>query len=287
MASVEKAAWVVGTSNDTEAWATYPGGGVYTRGLVEGLRDEETDGDDPPDGVDPDEADENGRKAISENNRKQGKAQEPWEAGRKCDCKCPCKPDIDVDKWVMGGDVARWENEVEVEPGSLLRFRIEIENTGKCRDLVDLQFIDEMAGCLELPAAQPSMSAALLNAAIPTRPSYPAGALSTSGTSRMLVLSRRERSSVSSMTLSPPNPAPTSTRVQPTRTARWTTATWFPTLTSRWPWWLVKPCRLHRRKRCSKSTSSCTLSARPTASTAGAWSRWRCRHRTSRAAATR
>lgn len=140
---------VVGTSNDTEAWATYPGGGVYTRGLVEGLRDEETDGDDPPDGVDPDEADENGRKAISENNRKQGKAQEPWEAGRKCDCKCPCKPDIDVDKWVMGGDVARWENEVEVEPGSLLRFRIEIENTGKCRDLVDLQFIDEMAGCLE------------------------------------------------------------------------------------------------------------------------------------------
>ncbi|MBN1152906.1 MAG: isopeptide-forming domain-containing fimbrial protein [Dehalococcoidia bacterium] len=140
---------VVGTSDRTESWATYPGGGVYTRGLVEGLRDEDADTDDPPDGVDPGEAHESGTEAISENNKKQGKAQEPWEAGRKCDCKCPCSPDISVDKWVMGEDEARWVTQLEAEPGARVRFRIEIENTGKCRDLVDLQFIDEMEGCLE------------------------------------------------------------------------------------------------------------------------------------------
>jgi hypothetical protein len=140
---------VVGTSTNTEAWAAYPGGGAYTRGLVEGMRDPAVDTDDPPNGVEPLEAHENGKKAISDSNRARGKAQQPWEDGRKCDCKCPCQPDIDVDKWVMGGDVARWVDRVEVEPGSTVRFRIEIENTGKCRDLVDLQFIDEMAGCLQ------------------------------------------------------------------------------------------------------------------------------------------
>jgi hypothetical protein len=140
---------VVGTSTNTESWATYPGGGVYTRGLVEGLRDEDTDTDDPPDGVEPGEAHENGKKAISDNNKARGKGQQSWQDSQKCECKCPCKPDIDVDKWVMGGDIARWVDQVEVEPGSLVRFRAEIENTGKCRDLVDLEFIDEMAGCLE------------------------------------------------------------------------------------------------------------------------------------------
>ncbi len=55
---------VVGTSDKTEAWATYPGGGVYTRGLVEGMRDPASDADDPPNGVEPSEAHENGKKSI-------------------------------------------------------------------------------------------------------------------------------------------------------------------------------------------------------------------------------
>lgn len=140
---------VVGTSTNTEAYATYPGGGVYTRGLVEALRDEATDRDDPPNGVGPAEAHESGKKAISDSNRARGKAQQPWEDSRACECKCPCSPDIDVDKWVMGEDEARWVNQVEGQLGARVRFRIEIENSGKCRDLVDLQFIDEMAGCLQ------------------------------------------------------------------------------------------------------------------------------------------
>jgi len=140
---------VVGTSTDTESWATYPGGGAYTRGFVEGMSDAATDTDDPPNGVEPMEAHENGKKAISDSNRARGKSQEPWEDSQKCECKCPCSPDIDVDKYVMGGGEARWVSQLEVDAGETVRFRVEIENTGKCRDLVDLDFVDEMARCLE------------------------------------------------------------------------------------------------------------------------------------------
>ncbi len=139
---------VVGTSTDTESWATYPGGGVYTQGLVEGMRDEEADTDDPPDGVDPQEAHENGEASVSENNKKRGKSQEPWEDSQHCECKCPCKPDIDVDKWVWSDLEDGWVNQIEAEPGDGVRFRIEIENTGECTDIVDVEIIDELAGCL-------------------------------------------------------------------------------------------------------------------------------------------
>lgn len=140
---------VVGTSTDTESWASYPGGGVYTQGLVDGMRDEDADTDDPPDGVDPQEAGKNGKDRISESNQKRGKSQESWEDSQKCDCTCPCEPDIDVDKYVWSEDKDEWVNQIEAEPGDGVRFRIEIENTGKCRDLVDVELIDEMAGCLE------------------------------------------------------------------------------------------------------------------------------------------
>lgn len=140
---------VVGTSTDTESWAT-SGGGVYTRGLVEGMRDEDADTDDPPDGVDPMEAHENGEESVSENNKARGgKAQQPWEASNQCECKCPCEPDIDVDKWVWNDATDRWVDQVQAEPGDVVRFRVEIENTGKCRDLVDLEMVDNMAGCLD------------------------------------------------------------------------------------------------------------------------------------------
>jgi len=140
---------VVGTSTDTEAWATFPGGGVYTQGLVEGMRDEETDTDDPPNGVDPQEANKNGKESVSENNKSKGKSQESWEDSQTCDCTCPCKPDIDVDKWVWSEGEGEWVNQVDAEPGDRVRFRIEIENTGECRDIVDVEIIDELAGCLE------------------------------------------------------------------------------------------------------------------------------------------
>jgi len=140
---------VVGTSTDTEAWATSQGG-VYTRGLVEGMRDEKSDTDDPPDGVDPMEAHEKGEKSISDGNKvRGGKAQQPWEDSQQCECRCPCEPDIDVDKWVWNEASDRWVDQIEAEPGDTVRFRVEIENTGKCRDLVNLEMIDSMAGCLD------------------------------------------------------------------------------------------------------------------------------------------
>jgi len=140
---------VIGTSTDTEAWAT-SGGGNYTRGMVEGMRDQDTDTDDPPNGVDPTEAHENGEEAVSEGNKERGgKPQEPWAKGRECECRCPCEPDIDVDKWVWNEATDRWVDQVKAAPGNVVRFRVEIENTGECRDLVDLEMIDNMAGCLE------------------------------------------------------------------------------------------------------------------------------------------
>ena len=140
---------VVGTSTDTESWASYPGGGAYTQGFVEGMRDSDTDTDDPPNGVEPMEANENGKESVSESNRARGKGQEPWEDSQTCDCKCPCQPDIDVDKWVWLDFEGEWVDQIAVEPGDRVRFRVEIENTGECRDVIDLEMIDQMAPCLE------------------------------------------------------------------------------------------------------------------------------------------
>ena len=140
---------VVGTSTDTESWATYPGGGAYTQGFTEGMRDSDTDTDDPPNGVEPMEANENGKDSVDENNRARGKGQEPWEDNQTCECVCPCEPDIDVDKWVWLDSEGEWVDQIAVEPGDRVRFRIEIENTGKCRDIIDVEMVDEMAPCLE------------------------------------------------------------------------------------------------------------------------------------------
>jgi len=140
---------VVGTSTDTESWATYPGGGAYTQGLVDGMRDADTDTDDPPNGVEPMEAHENGKQSVDENNRARGKGQEPWEDSQTCECKCPCEPDIDVDKWVMVDIEGEWLDQVAAEPGDRVRFMVEIENTGECRDIIDLEMMDQMAPCLE------------------------------------------------------------------------------------------------------------------------------------------
>ncbi len=140
---------VVGTSTDTESWATYPGGGVYTGGLVEDLRDDEADKSTPPDGVDPMEANESAKDKVNEHNKKQGKSQKPWDDNQWCECKCPCKPGIDVDKWVLDVASEEWVNEIDASPGQLVRFRLDIENDGKCRDIVDLEVVDFLPGCLD------------------------------------------------------------------------------------------------------------------------------------------
>lgn len=139
---------VVGTSTNTESWATYPGGGVYTEGLAEAMRDEDFDTTDPPDGVDPMEATKAGESKVKENNKTNKKGQKPWEDNQWCDCKCPCKPDIDVEKyvWDPGGG---WVDEMIAPLGQAVTFMIEIENTGKCRDILDISLADSLPSCLE------------------------------------------------------------------------------------------------------------------------------------------
>ncbi len=139
---------VVGTSTNTESWATYPGGGVYTEGLAGAMGDEDSDTTDPPDGVDPMEANESGKNSVKENNNKNKQGQKPWEDNQWCDCKCPCKPDIDVEKYVWDSE-GGWVDEMVVSPGQPVTFLIEIENTGKCRDIVDVSLADSLPSCLE------------------------------------------------------------------------------------------------------------------------------------------
>ena len=86
---------------------------------------------------------------MAENNRRSGKSQEPWEDNQWCECKCPCQPGIDVDKWVWIEGLEGWANEVPAEVGQTVRFRIEIENDGECRDIIDVMAIDLLPGCLD------------------------------------------------------------------------------------------------------------------------------------------
>lgn len=140
---------VVGTSTDTESWATYGGGGVYTAGLDEDLRNPASDRSTPPDGVEPMEANESAKARVEEYNNKRGTAQKSWEDSQPCECKCPCKPGIDVEKWVWDESSGKWLDQIQAEPGQEVRFRLEIENDGKCRDIVDVEVVDSLPGCLE------------------------------------------------------------------------------------------------------------------------------------------
>jgi len=139
---------VVGTSTDTASRATHPGGGVYTDGFDKDLRDPDADNSTPPDGVDPMEANESAKQGVDDFNNKQGTSQKPWEDNQWCECKCPCKPGIDTDKWVWDELAGEWVDEIDVLPGEELRFRLEIENDGKCRDIVDLVVMDFLPYCL-------------------------------------------------------------------------------------------------------------------------------------------
>ena len=131
---------VAGSSTDTPAQGVMPGGGVYTAGFVSGSNDPDADQDIPPDGVDPAEAHASAAGAC--------KDQQPWSEGDWCDCICPCQPDIDVEKWIWYELYGTWVDEIEVQPGQLVQFVIEIENDGTCRDIIDLEVIDFLPYCL-------------------------------------------------------------------------------------------------------------------------------------------
>ena len=131
---------VAGSSTNTPAQGVMPGGGVYTAGFVSGSNDPDADQDVPPDGVDPAEAHASAAGACT--------SQQPWSKGNWCECKCPCQPDIDVEKWIWY-DQFGWVKEIEVEPGAAIAFRLEIDNDGVCRDVLDLEIIDVMDDCLD------------------------------------------------------------------------------------------------------------------------------------------
>ena len=139
---------VVGTSTNTPSWATCPGGGVYTQGFEKDSKDPASDTNQDG-GVDPMEANETAENAVDDFNRKHGKGQQPWSDNQWCECKCPCEPGIDGDKWVWDDLFEMWLDETEALVGQTVRFRLEIENDGECRDITELEMIDFLPGCLD------------------------------------------------------------------------------------------------------------------------------------------
>jgi len=139
---------VIGTSADTSSYATYPGGGIYTQGFDEDSRDSASDADE--DGyVNPLEAHVSAVAAVDVFNDNHQKSQTPWTNSQECECKCPCKPSIDGDKWVWDGISGRWVDEIQANPGQLVRFRLEVENDGKCRNVTEPKMVDELPSCLQ------------------------------------------------------------------------------------------------------------------------------------------
>lgn len=142
---------VIGSSNDTCSYGSYPVGLVYTQGFDKDSRDQASAGADGC--VSPMEAHKTAKDAVDAYNRVEPITnQTPWiSPGSNCTCKCPCKPSIGAEKWVLDwdGGSAEWVDEVEAQQGEPVYFRLEIENDGKCRDLSGLQVIDVLPSGLE------------------------------------------------------------------------------------------------------------------------------------------
>jgi PKD repeat protein len=139
---------VSGAANTNECWLTYPGGGVYTQGLDRDLRDLASDTN--HDGsVDPVEAHASAYAAVQDYHRNRSTTQKPWNNNQWCLCKCPCQPGIDVEKWIWYDQYETWVDEIEVEPGAMVDFVLEIESSGNCRDIIDIVIIDYLPYCLD------------------------------------------------------------------------------------------------------------------------------------------
>jgi PKD repeat protein len=140
---------VAGSSTNTPAQGAMPGGGVYTNGFVGASNDPDADQSDPPNGVDPKEASDAAESAVNATNQRTGSGQQPWSKGKWCECKCPCQPSIDVEKWVWYEPYEGGVKEIEVALGDAVTFMLEIDNDGVCRDVLDFEIVDVMADCLE------------------------------------------------------------------------------------------------------------------------------------------
>ncbi len=141
---------VMGSSTNTPSQGIYPGGGVYTAGFVSDSRDPQSDKSAPPDGtVDPTEAHASADEAVQENPQSKKRGQESWKSGKWCECKCPCQASIDVEKWVWYDPFEEWVDAIEVPSGQLVQFRLEIENDGVCRDIIEIEVVDLLPYCLE------------------------------------------------------------------------------------------------------------------------------------------
>ncbi len=136
---------VMGSCDDEPADAS--NGGVFSSGFNQASRDEDGDINDD-DVVDPTEAYERAQDAVDENNKKTGRGQEPWIDSQECECKCPCTPSIDTDKWVWDNIAEEWVGEIDASLGATVRFRCEIENDGECRNVTNLTIVDVLPDCL-------------------------------------------------------------------------------------------------------------------------------------------
>ncbi len=131
---------VIGTSDDSPSHANCRGG-VYTNGFIDARRDKNADknGDGK---VDADEADEAAKDDVEKFNKKCGKNQKPWKESQECDCKCPCEPSVDGDKWVWDEESGEWVDEIYAYLGQPIWFACQIVNDGECRNVTDILMID-------------------------------------------------------------------------------------------------------------------------------------------------
>jgi len=138
---------VIGTSNNTATYG-YASGGDYTRGFDNDSRNATSDRN--RDGfVSPAEAHVTAVEEVEKENKKCGTNQTPWiSPGSNCTCKCAGNASIDVEKWIWYELYGTWVDEIEVLPGALVAFVLEIESDGKDRDIVDLEIIDFLPYCL-------------------------------------------------------------------------------------------------------------------------------------------
>jgi len=134
---------VMGSSDDEPAAAT--NGGAFTNGFSSASRNDDSDTD-GEDGVSPGEAFSGASNSVNSSNSRTGRAQEPWKDSNECECKCPCSPNITVDKLVFDG--FDWVEVMEGSIGQIAQFKCEIENTGKCRNVTNVTVVDQLPLCM-------------------------------------------------------------------------------------------------------------------------------------------
>lgn len=114
---------------------SYGRDGGYTAGFVRGMRENGSI--------------EDAHKAGTDNQKKNHPGSNTDIENRECDCKCPCKPSVDVNKSVWDESLDGWVDEIDSSLGATVRFRCEIENNGTCRNVSELEMVDTLQPCLK------------------------------------------------------------------------------------------------------------------------------------------